>query len=67
MTKQPRHEACSGSLHDLAHVVSRDCLSDCLTHQSAKPDILIKAINQGILPNADNLPPFRELMQHRHK
>eukprot|EP00975_Prorocentrum_lima_P049442 10342059-Prorocentrum_lima.AAC.1 len=52
MIKKLRHEACSGSLHDVAHVVSQDCLSDCLTKQP---------------PNADKHPPSRELMQHRHR
>eukprot|EP00975_Prorocentrum_lima_P010639 2261049-Prorocentrum_lima.AAC.1 len=37
MINQLRHEACS------RHVVSQDCLSDCLTKQSANPDILIWA------------------------
>ena len=38
MINQLRHESCSGSVDDLAHVVSSDCLSDCLTKASAKPD-----------------------------
>ena len=28
-------EACSGSIADLAHVVTADCLADCLTKASA--------------------------------
>ena len=67
MINQLRTEACSGSIHDLAHVVSADCLSDCLTKASAKPDALVKAVDTGVLPNVDRHPPFRELMQHRHK
>eukprot|EP00975_Prorocentrum_lima_P032697 6866561-Prorocentrum_lima.AAC.1 len=39
MINHVRHEACSGALHDLARVVSQDCLSDCLTRHSAKQDI----------------------------
>eukprot|EP00975_Prorocentrum_lima_P064331 12896861-Prorocentrum_lima.AAC.1 len=30
-------------------------------------DILIDAINGGILPNVDKHPPFRELMKDKHK
>jgi len=67
MINQLRHEACSGSIHDLAHVVSQDCLSDCLTKQSAKSDILQKAVDTGILPNVDKHPPFREMMKDHHK
>ena len=67
MIHQLRHEACSGSIDDLAHVVSQDCLSDCLTKASAKPDALIKAVDEGVLPNVDKHPPFRELMQNKHK
>eukprot|EP00975_Prorocentrum_lima_P031257 6559734-Prorocentrum_lima.AAC.1 len=42
-------------------------LSECLTKHSAKPDILIKAINGGTLPNVDKQPPFRELMKDRQR
>ena len=67
MINQLRTEACSGAIDDLAHVVSNDCLSDCLTKSSAKPEALIKAVNTGILPNVDKHPPFRELMKDKHK
>ena len=67
MINQLRTEACSGSIQDLAHVISEDCMADCLTKTSAKPDALIKAVDTGILPNVDKHPPFRELMQHKHK
>ena len=67
MINQLRTEACSGSIDDLAHVVSADCLADCLTKESAKADNLLKAVNTGVLPNLDKHPPFRQLMQHRHK
>ena len=30
-----RKEACSGSIHDLAHIPTKNCLSDCLTKASA--------------------------------
>ena len=67
MVNQLRHEACSGSIDDLAHVVSADCLADPLTKTSAKADHLIKAVDTGMLPNVDKHPPFRELMQDKHK
>eukprot|EP00975_Prorocentrum_lima_P001112 236956-Prorocentrum_lima.AAC.1 len=34
MINQLLHETCSRALHDLAHVVSQNCLSDCLTKHS---------------------------------
>ena len=67
MINQLRHESCSGSIDDLAHVVSEDCLSDCLTKHSAKSTALIKAVNTGVLPHVDKHPPFRELMKTKHK
>ena len=67
MINQLRHESLSGSIDDLAHVVSEDCLADCLTKASAKPQALMKAVDTGFLPNVDKHPPFRELMKHRHK
>ena len=67
MINQLRHEACSGSIDDLAHVVSADCLADCLTKASARPDALLKAVDTGSLPNVDRHPPFRGLMQNKHK
>ena len=67
MINELRTQALSGSIDDLAHVVSNDCLADCLTKASAKPDYLIKAINTGVLPHVDKHPPFRTLMEGRHK
>ena len=67
MINQLRTEACSGAIEDLAHVVSEDCLADCLTKNSAKPDALVKAVKTGILKNVDKHQPFRELMKDRHK
>ena len=64
---KPRCDACGSSIDDLAHVVSEDCLSDCLTKSSAKPQALIKAVNEGILPNVDKHPSFREMMKTKHK
>ena len=67
MINQMRTEACSGAIDDMAHVVTQDCLADCLTKANAKPDNLLKAVNTSVLPNLDKHPPFRKLMQHRHK
>ena len=38
-----------------------------LTKTSAKPDVLIKTVKEGTLPNADKHPPFREMMKPHHK
>jgi len=65
MIQMLRREANSGRIDDLAHVVTSDCLSDCLTKHSAKPDNLIKAVETGIIPNVDAHPPFRSLLEHK--
>ena len=67
MINQLRHEACSGAIDDLAHVVSDDCMADCLTKASAKPTALIKTVETGNILNVDKHPPFRELMRTKHK
>jgi hypothetical protein len=65
MIQMLRQETCSGNIDDMAHVISEDCLADCLTKQSAKADALLKAIDTGILPQADCHPPFRTLLKHK--
>ena len=65
MIQMLRKESNSGKIADLAHVKTHDCLSDCLTKHSAKPDNLIKAVETGILPNVDMHPPFRTLLEHK--
>ena len=35
MISMLRLEACSGSIHDLAHIPTQNCLADCLTKASA--------------------------------
>ena len=62
-----RHEVLSGSIHDLAHFATNDMMADCLTKSSAKPEPLIEAVATGKLPNSDKHPPFREMMQGKHK
>ena len=65
MIQTLRKESMSGTIHDLAHVKTDDMLADGLTKTSAKPDALIKAINQGVLPNVDTHPEFRSLLKHK--
>ena len=60
-----RKEACSGSIHDLAHIRTTLCLSDAVTKSSAKPDELIAAVNTGVLKEVDAHPNFRTLIKHR--
>ena len=60
-----RKESVSGRIDDLAHCSSGDCLSDCLTKHSAKPDALIDAVESGILKNLDVHPPFRTLLKNK--
>ena len=65
MIQTLRKESMSGSIHDLAHVRTEDMLADCLTKTSAKPEVLLKAVNQGVLPNVDMHPEFRSLLKHK--
>ena len=65
MIQMMRKELCSGAMHDLAHVKTEHCLSDCLTKQSAKPDNLIEAVETGILPFVDTHPLYRTLIKHK--
>ena len=65
MIQMTRKELCSGSMDDLARVKTEYCLSDCLTKQSAKPDVLIEAIETGRLPYVDSHPLYRSLMKHK--
>ena len=44
MISMLRKEACSGSIHDLAHVSTQNRLADCLSKASAKADNLITAV-----------------------
>ena len=67
MINQLRHESCSGAIDDLAHVVSADCMADCLTKASAKPNALIKTVETGNILNVDKHPSFRELVKTKHK
>ena len=60
-----RKEACSGSIHDLAHIPTQNCLADCLTKASAKADNLITAVKTRRLLNVDTHPDLRTLVEHK--
>ena len=60
-----RKEACSGSIHDLAHSSTQNCLADCLTKLSAKTDILITKVISGRSLEVDVHPNFRTLTEHK--
>ena len=38
MSSMLREEACTGSIHDIAHIPTQNCLTNCLTKASAKDD-----------------------------
>ena len=63
MISMLRKEACSGSIHDLAHIPTQNCLADCLTKASAKADNLITAVKTVELLEVDLHPNFRTLME----
>ena len=60
-----RKEAVSCEINDLAHTDANSMLAECLTKASTKPDVLIKAVETGILPNVDANPEFRSLAKHK--
>ena len=56
MISMLRKEACSGSIHDLAHIPIQNCLADCLEKASAKGDKLITAVKTGRFLDVDIHP-----------
>ena len=60
-----RHETCSGSIHDFAHISTRNCLEDCLTKSSAKADSLITAVKTVRFLEVDFHLNFRTLVEHK--
>ena len=63
-----RSEACSGAIDDLGHVTTDVQMADCLTKD--KPILmqtLMKTVLTGVIPKADQHPPFREMMKKKHK
>ena len=65
MISMLRKEACSGNIHDLAHIPIQNCLADCLTKSSAKADNLITVVKTGRLSDVDVHPNFKTLMEHK--
>ena len=65
MMSMLRKEACSGNIHDLAHIPTQHCLADCLSKASAKADNLITAVKTGRLLDVDIHPDLRTLMEHK--
>ena len=64
MIQMLRQEACSGQMHDLAHVLTQYCLADPLTKKSVSATLLISTVQTGILCEVDTHPPFRSTVQH---
>ena len=67
MINQLRHESCSGSIDDLAHVSSILQMADVLTKDKAPMEYLKKAVDTGLLFNCDKNVPFRDMMKNKHK
>ena len=65
MISMLRKEACSGSIHDLAHTPTQNCLADCLTKTSAKADNLITAVRTGRSLDVDIHRIFEHLLEHK--
>ena len=65
MIQMLRQEACSGQMHDLAHVLTQYCLADPLTKKSVSPTLLISTVQTGILREVDTHSPFRSTVQHK--
>ena len=65
MISMLRKEASSGNIHDLAHILTQNCLADRFTKASAKADNLIAAVQPGRLIDVDIHPDFRTLMEHK--
>ena len=65
MISMLRKEACSGSIHDLVHIPTQNCLADYLTKASAKADNLITAVQTRKLLDVGIHPDFRTLMEHK--
>ena len=62
-----RKECQSGSIKDLAHVVTTDMMADVLTKDNVNMDSLRSSVRTGVLPRVDKNPPFRQMLQNTHK
>ena len=69
MIQMLRHEAVSGNIDDLAHVVSVDMMADVLTKTDCVSGLraLTQAVTTGLLPNVDAQVNFREMIKSSHK
>ena len=65
MISMLRNEACSRSIHYLAHTSTQNCLADCFSKSSAKADNLITAVKTVRLLEVDVHPNFKTLMEHK--
>ena len=65
MIQMLRREACSGQMHDLAHVLTQRCPADPLTEKSVSPSQMISTVQTGVLHEVDTHPPFRSTVQHK--
>ena len=66
MVSMLRKEACSGSIHDLAHIPTHQtCLADCLAKASAQGENLIATVETRKLLDVDIHPHFGTLMEHK--
>ena len=63
MISMLRKKARSGSIHDVAHIPTQNCLADCRTTASAREDTLITAVKTVELLEVDIHPKFRTLME----
>ena len=65
MMSMLRKEACSGSIHDLAHISTQNCLADSLSKSSAKADNLMTVVKTERFWEVDVNPNLRTLMEHK--
>ena len=65
MIQMLRQEACSGQMHDLAHVITQYCLADPLTKKSVSATLLISTVQTGILREVDTHPLSGQLCSTR--
>ena len=60
-----RKEACSGSIHDLAHIPTQHFLADCLTTSSAKADNLNTSVKTRRLLDVDIHQILEHSLEHK--
>ena len=65
MISMLRKDACSGSIHDLAHISIQNCLADCWPKSSAKANNLITTVKKKSLLEVDVHPNFRTFMERK--